>query len=206
MKVSNMTGLRVLFSRGRYRKERIERLERIEWVAKKQKGKSMGIGFRNIELERDRVLLLKYHCRINYECECEHGRSNTFETYYSKWLTVESQVNEFLESLKQSLNDPRTLAVIVLNEEQIIGYLWMTFTDLIDYKITIAELQDIFIEEEYRGKGIGVLLMDYSENRASKNGACILRSGTGADNIKSIKMHEKSGFKPYRIEFEKRLN
>lgn len=166
----------------------------------------MKLIYRDIDLEKDIDSILLFHCKISYECESELAGKVSFDNYRRKWLKAKSQTDEFTEALKQSINDTRTLAKIIEDDDKsIIGYIWVIFFDNKDYNIVVAEIQDIFISEANRGKGIGQALMNYIENWAFDNGANILRSGTGSNNMKSIRLHEKSGFKPYRIEFEKIL-
>jgi len=166
----------------------------------------MKLKYRDIDLEKDIDTILLFHCKINYECESELAGKVPFDKYRRKWLEAKSQTDEFTEVLKQSMKDARTLAEIIEDDDKsIIGYIWVSFFDNKDYNLVVAEIQDIFISEANRGKGIGQTVMKHIEKWAFNNGVNILRSGTGSNNMKSIRLHENSGFKPYRIEFEKIL-
>jgi len=166
----------------------------------------MKLIYRDIDLEKDIDTILLFHCKINYECESELAGKIPFDLYQKKWLSFKVQTDEFTETMRQSLNDSRTVAKIIEDDERsVIGYIWVRFFDNKDYNIVVADIQDIFVSEENQDKGIGLILMNYIEKWAFDNGANILRSGTGSNNMKSIRLHEKSGFKPYRIEFEKIL-
>jgi GNAT superfamily N-acetyltransferase len=95
---------------------------------------------------------------------------------------------------------------MILNDaDEIVGYVWATFTDVIGYKSCICNLNDIFVDEPFRTKGIASEVIKVVEKHALKNGANLFRSGTGAFNKASIKMHEKAGFYVYRHEYEKKL-
>lgn len=65
---------------------------------------------------------------------------------------------------------------------------------------------DILVVPDYQRKDIGTMMMKHIEEVAKKKGATLLRSDTGIENIASQKLHEKSGFKPYRIYYEKILS
>lgn len=67
-------------------------------------------------------------------------------------------------------------------------------------------VQDIYIEEAYRQNGFADALISYAEEKAKKNGARVIRSGTGCENFKSVNLHKKLGFYQYRYEFEKELS
>ena len=86
-----------------------------------------------------------------------------------------------------------------------VGYLWVTFTDVQDYGITIGEIMDIAVASDYQRKGFGTNMLRHIEELAKEQGAALLRSGTGIENLASQKLHESFGFKPYKIHYEKVL-
>ncbi len=84
--------------------------------------------------------------------------------------------------------------------------IWVTFYDIKDYGLSIAEINEIAVTKQFRKSGIGTYAIEYSEKTAKIRGANIFRSGTGYGNIPSKEIHEHCGFKPYRIEYEKILD
>jgi len=161
---------------------------------------------RKIDFIKDRDYVLERHCRINYECDCPWKRKMPYDEYRKEWFSLNDQVTVFYEYMQKTAEDSRTLAEIVMEEDgSVIGYLWVPFNYDDESKFCFAEIQDVYIEDEYRKLGIASELLQYSENNAKKNGAQVIRSGTGCENIKSIKLHEKLGYYPYRYEFEKVL-
>jgi len=101
--------------------------------------------------------------------------------------------------------DERTIAEIWEEDGRIVGYLWVTFSDIPDYDLTIAEVMDIAVADEYRRRGVGRVMLHHAEDIARKHGAALLRSDTGIENVASQKLHEKMGYNPYRIGYEKIL-
>ena len=165
------------------------------------------IEHRTIDLQRDRDFLLEMHCRINYECEMPWVRETPYSEYRETWLQSEG-VKEYLDALSDSMQDSRTIADIWENAQtnEIVAYVWMIFHDIKSDSISFAELQDIAVVENYRRQGIAERICDYCINAARKSGAKMLRSGTGASNIASRKLHEKLGLSDYRVEYEKLLD
>ena len=53
-----------------------------------------------------------------------------------------------------------------------------------------AEIQEIYVEEEYRRHGVATQLYEYAEAKARRNDAKVIRSGTGLCNKVSIQLHE----------------
>jgi GNAT superfamily N-acetyltransferase len=103
------------------------------------------------------------------------------------------------------MTDERTIAEIIKTESgEIIAYLWVQFHGE-DKNLIWADVQDIYVEETYRRNGIAAYLMDYAEQSAKRNGAKVIRSGTGCENFKSRELHQKLGYYQYRFEYEKIL-
>jgi len=159
---------------------------------------------RKIDISADRDTLLELHCVINYEGDSPWAKAIPFEQYREKWLST-SQTEVFLKDLTESMADERTIAEIWEDAGVIIGYLWVAFSEIGDYGITVAELKDLMVTADYQRRGIGRKMMAHAEQLARKRGADVFRSETGIDNTASQKLHTSSGFKPYRIQYEKLL-
>lgn len=159
---------------------------------------------RSIDIKTDKDTLLELHCRINYESECAWARARPYEQYREKWFST-SQPESYLKDLVESMKDKRTIAEIWQNEDSVIAYLWVTFTNMPDYNISIAEINDIAVSPDFQRRGIALKLMAYIEQQARDRGANLLRSGTGFENTASQGLHAKSGFQTYSIRYEKLL-
>jgi len=158
--------------------------------------------YRAVDVEKDRKLLLEFHCRINYESETRYARTMSYEEYRKKWLST-SQPKEYLSHLATTMKDERTMAEIVEDEGSMVGYLWVTFNDLHGYNLTIAEIMDIGVAPSHQRRDIGLSMLRRIEEAARQKGATLLRSDTGGLNMASQKLHEKFGFKVYKIHYEK---
>lgn len=161
--------------------------------------------YRRINVNTDRNILLELHCRINYESETPYARKMSYERYRQEWLRT-SQPAEYLSHLAKTMEDKRTMAEILEDNGNAVGYLWVTFTDIKGYSITIASVMDIAVVSSYQRHGIGLRMMKHIVETAREIGATLLRSDTGIENVASQKLHEKAGFKPYRIHYEKVLS
>ncbi len=161
---------------------------------------------RIVDIEADKDTLLELHCRINYESASPLARAEPYDQYREKWLST-SQPDSFLKDLAKSIADERTIAEIWEDDRIVVGYLWVKFSDLRwgDDNLTIAEVYDLAVTDDYQRRGIGRMLLAHAEQLARDRGADILRSGTGIENTVSQKLHTSSAFEPYRIEYEKLL-
>jgi ribosomal protein S18 acetylase RimI-like enzyme len=131
-------------------------------------------------------------------------RKLPYEEYREKWLST-SQPESFLSELAKTMKEKRTIAEILEIDNAKVGYLWVTFTDVQDYGITIAEIMDIAVARDYQRRGIGTTMLKHVEELAKEQGTTLLRSDTGIENLASQKLHESYGLKPYRIQYEKVL-
>jgi GNAT superfamily N-acetyltransferase len=160
--------------------------------------------FREIDVDRDRDTLLEFHCRINYVSEPMWARRIPYVHYRDKWLST-SQPASYLAHLTQTMQDERTLTEILEQNGTAVGYLWVTFTDVADYDVTIAQVMDIAVAPQHQRHGLGLQMLERIEAIARRHGAALLRSDAGIENAVSQRLHEKSGFKPFRIQYEKVL-
>jgi GNAT superfamily N-acetyltransferase len=163
---------------------------------------------RKVDIKADRDTLLELHCRINYESATPLVRGEPYDQYREKWLgTSPSQPEVFLKDLAESLADERTIAEIWEDGDAVVGYLWVKFSDLRwgDEDLTIAEVYDLAVTDDYQRRGTGRKLLAHAEQLARERGADILRSGTGIENNISQKLHTSSAFKTYYIQYEKLL-
>lgn len=160
--------------------------------------------WRSVDMDHDRDLLLELHCSINYESETPLARKVPYEAYREKWLST-SQTERFLSELEESLKDERTVAEILEEDGEIVAYVWVMFWDVEGYDVTVAEIVDVFVASERRRQGIGSDIMSRIEETARKLGASLLRSDTGIENVASQNLHEKMGYAPYKIHYEKAL-
>ncbi len=167
---------------------------------------NMNLIHRNIDFEKDKDYILERHCRINYACESPWKREMTYLDYRSEWFSLAGQITGFYEYLRRTAQDDRAIAEIIETEDgRIVGYLWATFCEDEESGFRFAEIEEIYIEEEFRRHGVAAQLYEYAEAKARRNHAKVIRSGTGICNSASIQLHERLGFVPYRYEFEKLL-
>lgn len=161
---------------------------------------------RTIDFARDMDYVLECHCEINYACDCPWARKTPYQQYRKEWFAMKNQIRGFCEYLKETASDHRTIAEIIEDENgRRIGYLWVPFHADEESGFCFAEIQDIYIEETFRQQGIAGTLIEYAQSKAKAYGAKVMRSGTGCENVPSIRLHEKLGFYQYRYEFEKEL-
>lgn len=102
-------------------------------------------------------------------------------------ITIDDYI-KFIDKLNESKN------IFVIEEnEKIIG----TITILIEQKIIhnngiVAHIEDVVIDENYRGKGFGAKLVEYAIDYVKNRGCYKVILNCSDDNMK---FYEKNGFK-----------
>jgi len=160
--------------------------------------------YRPIDIKKDKKILLELQCQINYACESPYFRDKSYEKYQKKWISTE-QTKVFLSRLAKSIRDKRTIAKIVEENKNVIGYFWVQIFDIIGYDVSYAEISELAVIPEYQRKGIATKMISYIEKEVRKRGVAVIRSGTGILNIPSQKLHKKLDYLPIRFSYEKIL-
>jgi len=109
-----------------------------------------------------------------------------------------------LKYFKEAIIKDDSLALVVFIEDKIIGYLIGSIEKAEVYRKIkqIAEIDDMFIIPEYRGKGIGVLLYKRFIKWAKKKGINRVRVVASAQNVKTINFYKKNKLKEYDLILE----
>ena len=89
---------------------------------------------------------------------------------------------------------------IAQDEEKIVGYLAGTICKEVSYITeSFAELDNMYINEEYRRFGIGTLLINEFKKYCKKKNIQNIKVTASAKNNKAINFYMKNGFEDYNI-------
>lgn len=150
-----------------------------------------------------------------------------FEAYLSR-LAVQITVREAtqddlvaLARLNERFNDVKTtgaqiaarladpqcveIAIVAEVDNQLVGFAGLRVVPLIFYKGTHAELTELFVEESYRRRGVGGVLIRFAERLAESKGAEELILHTGEDNQAAQEFYTAMGYEAWEIVMGKRL-
>lgn len=114
---------------------------------------------------------------------------------------------KYKETLPDLLVDPKTFVLLAKEGNTPIGY---SFTS-IRYPLPILEqkpfgqVSDLYVQEEYRGKGIGTAMVNHSTTWLRNKGVFELHLKTFVTNRKGISFWEKQGFSPVEVRLRRPL-
>lgn len=81
--------------------------------------------------------------------------------------------------------------------DKLIGYMVAGKKSVASYRyVTVAELENIFVSEDFRSKGVGKKLMDEFKNWARQLGVDKVAVNVFALNEKGIEFYKREGFLP----------
>ena len=77
--------------------------------------------------------------------------------------------------------------------------------DIDDGPRTFGFITDVFVDEAFRGQGIGRALLDHAESFAKENGVSDMMIGVLASNHPARSLYQAQGFEEFAIKLEKKL-
>lgn len=96
-------------------------------------------------------------------------------------------------------------AFLALVDGNIVGYLTASADTVEEYRVAgmIATVESVYIEQPFRGVGIGTALLERFNRWAKERGATRLRIIASVQNKSAIALYEQQGFEPYNLILEK---
>ena len=85
-------------------------------------------------------------------------------------------------------------AWLIYNEEEIVGYVILTFVFSFEYKGRIAFLDELYLSEKARGKGIGKKTINFIQAQAQELKLKVLYLEVENHNEKAQKLYFKNNF------------
>jgi len=120
---------------------------------------------------------------------------NNFDDTLKVGWPFEKEGKEYFEYMINS-----QIIFIAQAEEKIVGYLAGTICKEVSYITeSFAELDNMYINEEYRRFGIGTLLINEFKKYCKEKNIQNIKVTASAKNNKAINFYMKNGFEDYNI-------
>ncbi len=160
---------------------------------------------RPVDVQQDRQALLEFHCATTFSNESPIVVQQGYELYRRRWLSTDLP-STFLFEIEDSLTDPRTIAEVWLDDDDVAGYIWVTFSEIPGFNLSVAVVRDLSVWPEQRRNGIGSRMLTHVEELVRLRGADIIRVETSTDNQAAQALLSKFGIQPRHIVMEKVLS
>jgi len=95
----------------------------------------------------------------------------------------------------QMTKKPETYANFVYEDEgKVVGFLSEVFYMTFYHRVGTAQVNELVVDDNYRGKGIGHALMKAAEEEARRRNMDELEVGTESENLRAQAFYRKYGF------------
>jgi ribosomal protein S18 acetylase RimI-like enzyme len=112
-------------------------------------------------------------------------------------------VIEYYESLLKQ--EDSMVFIAEIEHYKCVGHLIVGQTKGTITELSSGYIYDIFVEEEFRGKGVGKLLLEKAEDYCRKKGHSRISLSVSATNDSAIKLYSRTGYKPERTTMAKEI-
>jgi GNAT superfamily N-acetyltransferase len=126
------------------------------------------------------------------------------DSYNRNWMYEPAGIDYFTRRIANA--DGNSICLVASSENNIIGYL-AAYVGTCAYRSLnpIVELENMFVTEQFRGQGVGTLLVERMKTIAQTKGAKRMRVGLLADNTKAQAFYAECGFKSHELIMESEL-
>ena len=113
--------------------------------------------------------------------------------FYASPAVLSNGSDEIFENdIENCINDnPYLEGYVIEGEDGIRGYTMLAKSFSTEFGKPCVWIEDLYVKDEYRGKGIGHELLDFV---IEKYADCVLRLEAEAENERAIRLYEKCGF------------
>lgn len=103
-------------------------------------------------------------------------------------------VNETRETLELLMKDVNTKLFVAANDAQFIGYIALNIHPALHVNGLECVVRELYVRDEYQGKGVGAVIVAYAERYAKKRGCKRMSLATKWDDEKQKDFYESLGF------------
>ena len=105
-------------------------------------------------------------------------------------------------AMEKVISDERVgLVWLIKSFGEDVGYIVLTLHYRLESRGTCANLDELFINEENRGRGIGRKAMDFLEKACQERGIATIQLEVKKDNPEAASLYEKVGFEKLDRDF-----
>lgn len=126
------------------------------------------------------------------------------ERAFNNNIKSKYEVKNWFENV---FNENYNAIFIAKDNEKIIGYIYIQITsfELGPMQNKEALIDGLFVESEYRGRGISKILMQSAEKWAKEMGVKFIYVNVLENNIKAKKLYESTGYNNFELKLKKEI-
>jgi PhnO protein len=101
----------------------------------------------------------------------------------------------FEEIFNENISNPNNLYLIAENESEALGFVTFHTQNLLHHCSLVGEIQEFFVHQNHRGKGIGRQLIEKIMQYANQNNLKSIEVTTNRRRTENVLIYENLGFK-----------
>jgi len=116
---------------------------------------------------------------------------------YKAICELENEILDFevFETIfNENISNPKNLYLIAENENEGLGFISFHTQNLLHHCGLVGEIQEFFIHQNHRGKGVGRLLINEIKNFADQNNLKSIEVTTNKRRVENVAIYENLGF------------
>lgn len=114
------------------------------------------------------------------------------------WGPIEGIRRAESDELRRALRSPKTIIIVAEKDGRIVGYITLSFQGKSPYTTKKkGTIDDLFVLEHYRRRGIGKSLIDEALISFKSRGVEIVSISVSSQNLPTIRMYETFNFKEH---------
>ena len=116
---------------------------------------------------------------------------------YKAICELENEVLDFevFERIfNENISNSKNLYLIAENESEGLGFISFHTQNLLHHCGLVGEIQEFFIHQKYRGKGVGRLLINEIKNFAEQHNLKSIEVTTNKRRVENVAIYENLGF------------
>ena len=137
--------------------------------------------------------------------ECTNEDSKEIYNLICQLKNEKINLKKFLAIYNTNIMDSKKYYIVAVKENNIIAFLSSTIDYQLQYGEKTITIDELIVSEEYRGHGVGKLLLENIISYAKDNACYILQLTSGFERKNAHKFYEKNGFKKVSYKFIKKL-
>ncbi|TDW45977.1 GNAT family acetyltransferase [Flavobacterium sp. 270] len=100
----------------------------------------------------------------------------------------------FKEIFNENISNPNNLYLLAENENESLGFISFHTQKLLHHCGVVGEIQEFFINKNYRGKGIGKQLIEEIIQYSKENNLKSIEVTTNKKRVENVVIYENLGF------------
>lgn len=138
-----------------------------------------------------------YRAVLNAQCDL-------YKINFPRFVCTPAFLADQAQRLRAAAKRPFENGIFVLEDGlDFAGYVWVAIR--MDLQGTYGSVDQVYLQESYRRRGLGKLLMSAAHDFVIKQGIKVARLYVTAGNQDAVRLYEREGYAVTRLEMEKPL-